>query len=117
MNLNQTLNSLNEVCVLAYINVNYNQIMKTASDVDTYVNKLKQSMKEIDWRMWELNSNWKGKDSTVFFKEWSDIKSNNSTSSRMLTSLENYSNSLKFAANRYRDIQLQAISRATRYCK
>ena len=45
-------------------------------------------------------------------KEWQQIKGSDSTSDRMLKSLDNYADFLRFAANKYKSAQANAINRA-----
>lgn len=97
---------------MAYIKVDHGELLKTANAIDSYITKHKNNMKQINNKIVGLNSSWQGKDYNQLKTEWIEIMSADSTSGRMLKSLENYSDALRYAAKEYMDAQASAINRA-----
>ncbi len=97
---------------MAYIKVDHSQFEKTATTIETYVINHKKNMQSINQSVISLNSDWSGKDYAQLRKEWQEINSSESTSGKMIKSLENYADYLRFAANKYKSAQSAAINRA-----
>lgn len=102
---------------MANIKVDYSQFEKTASAIETYISQHKKRMRAIDNSVVSLNTVWQGNDYEQLKKEWQQIKSDGSTSDRMLKALDNYAEYLRFAANKYKSAQANAISRANKLPK
>lgn len=97
---------------MANIKVDHSQFEKAASAIETYINNHKTSMNSIDQSVNSLGSSWQGNDYNQLRKEWQEIKGSGSTSDKMLKSLDNYADFLRFAANKYKSAQANAINRA-----
>lgn len=99
---------------MAYIMVDYRRLEKTAGDIDGYINSHKRAMSEIDNNIVSLGASWQGEDYFQLQREWDEMKSVSSTSEKMLKSLDNYADFLRWAARKYKQAQADAISRANR---
>ena len=97
---------------MGYIFVNHSVFDKTISAIDRYLGSCRQNMKRIDNEVTSLGASWGGKDYVSFVNKWGEIKGKNSVSSKMSSDLENYKSFLKFAADRYREAQANAVNRA-----
>ncbi len=101
-----------EVYEMANISVDHSQLEKTASAIDSYVSKHRAKMKTIDQSITFLKASWQGADYEQLKKEWQEMNTSDSTSEKMLKSLENYADFLRFAANKYKSAQTNAVNRA-----
>ena len=99
---------------MANIKVDHSQFERTASAIETYISKHKTKMNTIDRSIASLSSSWQGNDYTQLKKEWQQIQGSDSTSDKMLKSLDNYADFLRFAANKYKSAQVNAINRANK---
>ena len=97
---------------MARIKVDHKALTTAADAVDSYVSKHKNNMKQINNNVVNLNSAWQGKDYNQLKTEWMEIMAADSTSGKMLTSLENYADFLRYAAKKYIDAQTNAVNRA-----
>lgn len=97
---------------MAKIKVDHGKLRKTAADIDNYISKHKKNMQKINTNVISLNKSWQGKDYNQVKTEWAQMMAKDSTSGKMLESLENYSSFLKYAAKTYMDTQSKAINRA-----
>ena len=71
---------------------------------------LKKSHQSID----SLNVQWQGSDYAQLQNEWRQMNASDSTSARMIKSLDNYADFLRFSANKYKSAQANAINTAGR---
>ncbi len=99
---------------MAYIRVDHRQLENTASTIDSYIAKHKKKMQTIDQSLDSLNAQWQGTDFTQLQREWRQMNASDSTSSRMINSLDNYADFLRFSANKYKSAQANAINAAGR---
>ncbi len=99
---------------MANIKVDHSQIEKTASAVDSYVQNHKAKMGNIGESVTALGSSWQGTDYNQFKTEWEQINGKDSTSDKMIKSLESYAEFLRFAAKKYKSAQANAINRASK---
>lgn len=97
---------------MANIKVDHSQFEKTASVIETYITKHKNNMQVINQSVDALASSWQGDDYNQLKTEWQQINASDSTSGKMLKSLDNYADFLRFAANKYKSAQANAINRA-----
>ena len=97
---------------MANIKVDHSKFEKAATTIETYIGNHKKQMQSIDKSITELNSDWQGKDYNQLKLEWQEMNASDSTSGKMLKSLENYADFLRFAANKYKSVQSNAINRA-----
>lgn len=97
---------------MAIISVDHSQFEKTASAIESYVSKHRTKMKTIDQSVNSLKTSWQGADYEQLKKEWQEMNSSDSTSEKMLKSLQNYADFLRFAANKYKSAQTNAVNRA-----
>ncbi len=102
---------------MANIRVDHSQFGKTASAVETYIAKHRNHMKTIDTSIELLHTTWQGNDYSQLKLQWQQINAPDSTSGNMLKSLQNYADFLRFAANKYKTAQTNAINRANRLPK
>lgn len=99
---------------MANIKVDHSQFERTASTIDTYIRNHRNKMNSIDAFVNSLGTSWQGNDYNQLKKEWQQIQGSGSTSDKMLKSLDNYADFLRFAANKYKSAQANAINRANR---
>ena len=97
---------------MAKIKVDHSQFERTASVIDTYIRNHKNKMNSIDDSIAALGTTWQGSDYDQLQTEWQQIKGTDSTSDKMLKSLDGYADFLRFAANKYKSAQANAINRA-----
>ena len=99
---------------MANIQVDHSQYERADSAIETYISKHKSKMNTINNSIASLGSSWQGNDYNQLKKEWQEIQGSGSTSDKMLKSLDNYADFLRFAANKYKSAQANAINRANR---
>ncbi|MBQ4260144.1 MAG: hypothetical protein IJB84_07805 [Lachnospiraceae bacterium] len=99
---------------MANIVVDHREIEKVADAIDTYVAKHNKKMDSINQCIETVGKSWEGTDYNQFKKEWKEIRGGDSTSSLMIKHLEGHASFLRFAANKYKAAQLNAIDRAQR---
>lgn len=97
---------------MAYIRVDHRQLEKAASAIDTYVSKHKSNMQGIEQTLNGLGTSWQGADYQQLKTEWRQINAQDSTSGKMLKSLESYGKYLKYAQAQYKQAQSKAVNRA-----
>lgn len=100
-----------------YIKVDHSQLKKTADIIDDYIRDHNRLMSQADNEIAMLAVHWKGSDSNQFKNQWQKINASDSTSKQLLKALSNYADLLRFAANKYRTAQANAINRANRLPK
>ncbi|MBR5278293.1 MAG: hypothetical protein IKU23_03405 [Clostridia bacterium] len=101
---------------MAYIKVDHSEFEKTAATIDSYISQRKQKMESINRSVVNLNSAWNGPDYEQIKNQWLDIDSKNSTSDKLIKTLENYADALRYTGNSYFDAQSRAIDRANALC-
>lgn len=97
---------------MAYIKVNHQKLETTASQVDSYVSAHKRNMNSMGNMVSGLSSSWEGKDFTEVQNQWNEINAKDSSSGKMISSLENYADFLRYAAKKYKEVQTNAVNRA-----
>lgn len=97
---------------MAYIKVNHSKFARTAEEVEDYVLVMKAMMSRAQEDVNLLLSSWKGDDANVFNSKWSTITENGSTYAGMVKSLESYAKVLRFAGEKYKNAQINAVNRA-----
>ncbi len=102
---------------MAYIKVDHSKLNKYADKISGYVSQHRSSMYRMNSSVDSLSAVWQGDDYNQVKKEWSEIKSDNSTSEKMLKSIQSLESSVRTAASKYRDAQARAINRANQLCK
>lgn len=102
---------------MAKVTVDHSRFNEAANEIESYVQQTKNKMRRIDQTVTELGSSWQGSDYRAVHAEWDQINGKNSTTDKMLTSLQDYANALKNAGNKYKSAQTKAINRAKLLCK
>ena len=102
---------------MAYIKVDHAKLSEAAGQIENYISKHNSSMKKMGGTVSSLSTTWKGEDHTQVQKEWVEIDSADSTSAKMVKSIQGYADSLREAATKYKDAQARAINRANQLCK
>lgn len=97
---------------MAYIKVDHSKFFNAANEIDSYVKLMKDKMKQAQDEVLELSSNWQGSDYVQLKYEFDKVDDNDSIHMQMIKSLESYSNYLRYAAEKYRDVQSKAVNRA-----
>ncbi len=99
---------------MANIQVDHRYLEKVANSIDDYVKLQKQKMREIENTIADLNGSWDGTDYEQVKYEFQQSNSAESTSAKMIKSIENYADFLRFCSNKYKSAQINAINRANR---
>lgn len=99
---------------MAYIKVDHSKFESTASAIDSYCRKHKTKMLSIEQSVTALASSWQGPDYNQLKIETQQLNATDSVSYKMLVSLGNYADFLRFAANKYKSAQANAINRANK---
>lgn len=99
---------------MAYIKVDHSKFSTTASVVDSYVKLMKTKMNSAQGEVDNLARNWQGVDFAQFRTQWNKVTNGESTYSEMIKALENYSKFLRFASEKYKDAQTNAVNSANR---
>ena len=99
---------------MAYINVTPQKLEQTADVINGYVDTHKKKMNEASSAMSKLGTTWEGEDFKATQQKWSEITADDSTISQAATSLQNYADYLRFAAQQYKSAQQKAVDRAYR---
>ena len=97
---------------MAYIKVNHSKFESTANAVDKYVTLMKNKMRNAQNEVATLSSTWQGTDYTQFKAAFDRVDNGDSTHVQMLKALESYSKYLRFAAEKYKKAQTDAVNRA-----
>lgn len=96
------------------IKVNHSQLNKTAQTIDDYVSKMTKQMNSANNEMKDLFSSWKGIDASAYKTKWNTVNDSDSTYYNMKKSLSSYSKYLKYAGEKYKTAQADAINRANK---
>lgn len=99
---------------MAYIKVNHSKFESAASAVDGYVTLMKNKMRSAQGEVTTLSSSWQGSDFTQFKTEFDKVDNEDSTHTQMVKAMESYAKYLRFAANKYKDAQADAVELANR---
>lgn len=102
---------------MAYIRVDHAKLSAAADRINGYVKKHSRAMKNMRASVEGLSSSWSGEDYMQLMKEWNEIEAADSTSGLMLKSIQNHSDSLKNAAEKYKEAQARAVNRANLLCR
>ena len=108
---------LSEEHMMAYIKVDHAKLSEAAGQIDHYISQHKSSMARMSNIVSSLSTAWNGEDYNQVQKEWMEIHSTDSTSARMIKSIQGYSDSLRAAATKYKEAQARAINRANQLCR
>lgn len=99
------------------IKVDHSKFENAANAIDTYIRQYRNRMNNIDDAInGKLASAWKGEDYTQFRSEWEELSAKEAISEKMITALQNYSDSLHAASKHYLQAQTDAINRAKKKC-
>lgn len=97
---------------MAYINVDHSKFEAAASAIETYLDRMKTKMNTASGEITKLSAAWQGDDFNQFKAQWEKVTAGDSTYSEMRKSFEAYAKFLRFAAQKYKDAQIDAINRA-----
>lgn len=100
-----------------YIKVDHSELKSASSAIDKYVDLMKKRMNSAQGEVASLFAEWQGSDSFQFRSEFDKVDDADSVHMRMLKALESYAQYLKYASNRYKAAQVNAISRANNISK
>ena len=102
---------------MAYIKVDCREMHKVADHIDQYIARMEKSVTEMDDAICTVGADWKGADYRQVKNEWNEIKGPGSTTDNMKQLLKNYADSVREAAQLYKEAQSRAINRANNLCK
>ena len=97
---------------MAYIKVDHSKFETAASAIDSYVSSMKSKMGSANGQVNALSANWQGGDFTQFKTQWDKVTNNDSTYNNMIKSLESYAKYLRYASQKYKEAQSNAVNRA-----
>ena len=83
---------------MANIKVDHSQFEKAASSIESYITTHKNRMKNIERSVTSLGTSWQGEDYNKLRTECQQMSASGSTSDKMLKSLYNYADFLRFAS-------------------
>ena len=99
---------------MAYIKVDHSKFEKAADAIDTYLDQMKKRMGSADGEITKLSAGWQGDDFTQYKVQWEKVAGDDSTYAEMKKSFETYAKFLRFAADKYKNAQANAVNRANK---
>jgi WXG100 family type VII secretion target len=97
---------------MPFISADRSRLDRAAGTIDTYVSNHKNKMNSANGEISTLSNSWQGRDFNQFRTQWNRVTANDSTSQKMISAMENYARFLRFASNRYKEAQANAVNRA-----
>lgn len=97
---------------MAYISVEYRKFEGAASAIDSYVALMKNKMHSVEDEVTALSLSWQGGDFAQFRSELDKVDNEGSTYKKMVKAMESYARYLRYAQNKYKNVQKQAMNRA-----
>lgn len=96
-----------------YIKVNHNDLVDAANVIDKYITKLNSNMKKADdWVDSLTSTSWKHADANEFKIKWEKSRDSSAVTGQLKKSLKNYSESLRFASDQYKEAQSASLEEA-----
>ena len=102
---------------MAYINVNHTQFSKAADSIDEFVRNMSTKMASANGEVNNLSGGWQGTDFIQFKTQWEKVTNGDSTYTEMKKAFETYSKFLRYAGEKYRVAQENAVNAAYRLPK
>ena len=102
---------------MAKIKVDCGQFEKAAKAIDDYLQLMKEKMNEAQSQINGLSSGWQGADFAQFNSKWNSITNGDSTYAKARKALESYAEYLRYASQKYKETQDDAIARANKLPK
>ena len=96
------------------INVEHSQFNRTAEAIDKYISNMNKQMNLANNAMNSMFATWKGIDANAYKNKWDTVIGSTSTCVKMKKSLSSYSKYLRYAGNRYKTAQANAVNRANK---
>ena len=96
------------------IDVDRKQLTSSASAIDSYVEAMKKHMDSADSEVRNLASVWEGRDYAAFQSRWNKVTDRDSVYTNWQNALKNYAELLRFAEEKYKNAQKNAVERANR---
>ncbi len=96
------------------IEIDLMKLRETADAAEEYLRMMKNCMKSADEEILALSLVWNGADYIVFRNRWTLIRGAGSAFAEWCRELEDYTSCLRFAGERYREVQQNARERADR---
>jgi len=96
----------------SFIDVNYSEFEKAASAVERYVEKQKRAMSTANQVVTSLGASWEGQDFQQFQSKWNELDDHDSTAGALQKSLEDYTKTLRYVKDQYKNAQKKAIDMA-----
>ena len=88
------------------------KLTEAAASVESFLTRMKNCMDRSGREVQALSASWEGGDFTRFFMEWERVSAPGSVFSEWQKTLENYAALLRFAEEKYRKAQQDAVNRA-----
>ena len=102
---------------MSYIKVDHSKLESTATEVEEYVALLKRKMNDAQCRVSTLSSSWQGNDFAKFQEQFNQVYNEDSTYVQMIKELESYARYLRYAAEKDKKTQADAVDRARKLPK
>lgn len=99
---------------MAYIKVDHSKFKGIADAIDSYTELMKKKMKSSQNEVAALAFNWQGKDYTNFKERFAKLDDDDSSHKQMIKVLEAYASFLRYAEEKYKKAQADAVERANR---
>lgn len=97
---------------MAYIRTDFERFDNAIIITDEYVDLMKSEMANAGGEVNVLATTWQGADSEEFKTRWNTVTEEKSAYIQMVKAVDSYSSFLRFALNKYKDAQANAINRA-----
>ena len=97
---------------MTYIKVDHSKFESAASAIEEYIALMESKMNSVQGEVTILSSSWQGSDFIQFKTEFDKVDNDDSTYIQMKKSLESYAKYLRFAAEKYKKAQIDAVNRA-----
>lgn len=97
---------------MASINVDFSRLEAAAAKIEAHITYANNTMKTANLDAISLLMSWKGQDADDFNAAYSSLTSGGSAFSGYISSLQNYADFLKNAAQRYRAAMIDAYNEA-----
>ena len=97
---------------MAYIKVDHKKLEKAAETIDQYVSRHRKRNTAIDSEITQLKSSWSGTDYDTLKLQWQEMNGKDSTSQKLIQTMETQADNLRFAAGKYKEAQSRAVNRA-----
>lgn len=95
---------------MSKIEVDHSKFKTTSESINAFISESKKKMSEANEELFVLG--WQGNDAEAFKNKWQEVSGDKSYYREFVTALENYADFLDYAAEKYKEAQINAVNRA-----